>query len=401
MLELEEALNCILAAMPAPVSERVPLKDACGRVLAERVVSPVDLPAFDNSAVDGYAVQAAAVTAAGEGTPVRLPQIGRVAAGEVFPGEMGRGGCVRVFTGAPVPQGADAVVMQEATRLDPAREGEILFLEPAKPGENVRRQGSDVKQGDLLADAGERLTAPRLCLLAATGSPDASVGCRPRVSLLATGSELKEAGAPLQPGEIYESNRLALTSLVASAGGLPQVQPIVLDSPGAMRTALEQALATSDLVVTCGGASVGETDYVKGAFEQLGGELQFWKVAVKPGKPFVFGRRGSQFLFGLPGNPVSAFVTFLLLVRPAVLRWQGARDLSLPTHGGILAEALVNADGRRHFMRVTVDSAGRVRSAGKQGSHVFRSLARADGLVDVPPQTTLPEGKTVSVCRWN
>ncbi len=220
------------------------------------------------------------------------------------------------------------------------------------------------------------------------------------MGLLASGSELLEGGQPLASGKIYESNRAGLAALAAQAGAIPRIFPLVKDSLADTRAALESAFAGCDVVVTSGGVSVGEMDFVKDAFEKIGGELQFWKVAIRPGRPFVFGRLGEKFLFGLPGNPVSAFVTFLLLVRPALARWQGARDVRLPAHPGTLVEPLVNPGERRHFTRVTVDAAGNVRSAGTQASHILSSLASADALVDVPPKTTLPAGAAVSVLRW-
>ncbi len=400
MLELEDAVSRILAALPQAVPEPVPLREAHGRVLSESIVAPIDLPPFDNSSMDGYAVRAHDVEAAAPRNPVRLRLTGRVAAGEQFTGEVTAGACVRIFTGSPLPAGTDAVVMQEDTRLDSAHPDRVLVLEPTRTRENVRFRGEDVKRGALLADRGEILTCGRMALLAAAGVGRVPAGRRPTVGVLATGSELKEAGEPLAPGQIYESNRVGLTPLVVAAGGLPKTIGLVSDSPDATRTALKQALDECDLVVTCGGVSVGEMDFVKGAFEQLGGELQFWKVAIKPGRPFVFGRRGRKFLFGLPGNPVSAFVTFLLLVRPALLRWQGAKDVSLPSHRGVLAEPLANPGGRRHFMRVMVDNSGAIRSAGVQASHVLSTIAAANGLVSVPAQTTLPAGTNVPVLRW-
>jgi molybdopterin molybdotransferase len=201
-------------------------------------------------------------------------------------------------------------------------------------------------------------------------------------------------------GKIHESNRLTLATLISAAGGTSKIFPLVPDSPGETRRAFDAAFAECDLVVTSGGVSVGEMDFVKSAFEEAGGTLEFWKIAMRPGKPFVFGRRGGKFLFGLPGNPVSAFVTFLLLVRPALLRWQGASSVGLPIHHGILAEAIVNPADRRHFMRVTVDGQGKVRGAGMQGSHVLSSLAAANGLLDVPAKTTWPAGAAVVVMRW-
>ena len=401
MLELEEALQRILAVIPAPRREHVLLNDAHERVLAGPAVATLDLPGFDNSAMDGYAVRAVDVEAAKPDSPVRLRLRGKVAAGETFSGEISRDECVRLFTGSPLPRGADAVVMQEDTRVDPANPDEVSICDAVKPRENVRRRGTDVPRGTVLAEEGEILTAGRISLFAASGIREIAVTKRPVVGLVATGSELREGGLPLGPGQIYESNRVALAALVRRANGVAKIFPLVPDTLAATHRALDQAFNECDAVVTSGGVSVGEMDFVKAAFEQLGGDLQFWKVAIRPGKPFVFGRCQGRFLFGLPGNPVSAFVTFLLLVRPALLRWQGAKEVLLPAFSGVLAEALANPSGRRHYLRVRVDPTGRVSSAGVQASHALRSLAVANGLVAVPPQTTFAAGTTVPVMRWD
>ena len=400
MLELEEAQAHILAALAPPTSEIIPLSDGAGRVLAERIQSPLDLPVFDNSAMDGYGVRAKDIASARPESPARLRLAGKVAAGEVFAGDVASGTCVRLFTGSPLPRGADAVVMQEDTRLDPSAAGEVLFLTAASPGENVRLSGEDVKRGALLVEAGKVLTVGRLSLLAAVGLMRVSVGRQPVVCLLASGSELRDAGQILAPGQIYESNRASLAALVRRAGAIPQVLPLVADTLAATRVALTEAFDQCDAVVTLGGVSVGEMDFIKSAFEEIGGQLQFWKVAIRPGRPFVFGRYRKKFLFGLPGNPVSAVVTCLLLVRPALLRWQGATDVSLPAHPGVLLESLANHGELRHFTRVKVDAAGRIRSAGRQASHLLSSMARANGLVDLPAHTTLAAGTVVPVLRW-
>ena len=401
MLEFEEALARVLAMVPAPTSQHVSLSEAAGRVLAEPVRSPIDLPIFDNSAMDGYGLRAADVAAAKPDLPVRLRLAGKIAAGEVFAGEVTAGNCVRLFTGSPLPPGTDAVVMQEATRVESSAPGEVLILAPAAPGENVRSRGEDVGRGSTLGNAGELLTAGRLGLLAAVGLTGVRVGRQPVVGLLATGSELQEPGQPLASGRIYESNRLALATLMERIGAVPRTFPLVADELAATSVALAAACNQCDAVVTTGGVSVGELDFIKRAFEQIGGTLEFWKVAIKPGRPFAFGRCRGKLLFGLPGNPVSALVTFLLLVRPALLRWQGAANVSLPVFPGVLAGPLVNDGGRRHFMRVKVDPVGNVRSAGVQASHVLSSLAAANGLVDVPANTTFTAGTTVPVLRWD
>jgi len=401
MLELEEALSRILATVPPAVSERIPLSQAFGRALHQAVSSPIDLPRFENSSMDGYAVRAADVASARADSPVRLRVIGKVAAGTVFADVTAPGTCVRLFTGSPLSQGTDAVVMQEDTRADPERATDILVLDRVEKGENVRFRGEDVTCGSGIAKAGEVLTAGQIALLAAVGVAQLDAGRQPRVGVLSTGSELREPGVPLGEGQIYESNRVALNALIQRAGGVPAPLPLVTDSLGATRNALTEAFNRCDAVVTSGGVSVGDLDFVKRAFQDTGGELEFWKVAIKPGRPFVFGRRQGQLLFGLPGNPVSALVTFFLLVRPALLRWQGATDVSPPSHPGMLMEALPNHGSRRHFFRVKADNEGKVSSAGTQASHALRSLAAANGLVDVPPDTILPASTTVRVIRWD
>jgi molybdopterin molybdotransferase len=399
-LELQEALARILAAVSSPAGEEVALSEAAGRVAAERLAAPLDLPSFDNSSMDGYAVRAADVAAACPEAPVRLRLCGRIAAGQGPAQEVLSGACARLFTGSPMPPGADAVVMQEDTRVLPEEQGMVLVLDPVKPGENVRRRGEDVRRGAAVAEAGDHLSAGRISLLAAMGCARVLVGRRPVAGLLATGSELREPGQPLAPGQIYESTRLALAALVRGAGAVPMIFPLVADTPDATRNALAEALAKCDVVVSTGGVSVGELDFVKDALAELGGTLEFWRVAIKPGRPFCFGRRRGKLLFGLPGNPVSALVTFLLLVRPALLRWQGAREVALPSCLGRLAEPLANPDPRPHFLRVKVDAAGQVYSAGLQAAHALGSLAAANGLVEVPPRATLPLSTPVTVMRW-
>jgi molybdopterin molybdotransferase len=237
-------------------------------------------------------------------------------------------------------------------------------------------------------------------LLAAAGIASITVARRPLVGLIATGSELREPGEPLSPGQIYESNRVGLAALLKSAGARPVVYPIVPDTFEATEKAFAQAFSECDLVVTAGGASVGDLDLIKPVFSRLGGELQFWKVAIRPGRPFLYGRWDGKFLFGLPGNPVSAVVTLLLLVWPAIRRWQGATQVELPVVPAVLTEPLANQGTRRHFMRVRLESAGLACLAGPQESHMLGSLAAANGLVDVPPQTTLPAGSSVLVKVW-
>lgn len=396
MISLEEARAQILNSIKPLSAEVLQLAEAYGRIVAEPILAPCDLPRFDNSAMDGYAVRSEDVRNA----PVRLKIVTRIEAGETALQPIRSGECARIFTGSPLPAGADAVVMQEETRADSDDPAGVLVLSQVEPGKNVRVKGGDVGCGKELFAAGEALNAGAIGLLGALGLSEVKVGRRPRVALLATGSELREPGQALEPGSIYESNRQMLVPLLLSAGAQPIILPLVPDTVPATREALEKALAQADAVITTGGVSVGELDFVKAAFEEIGGKLEFWKVAMKPGKPFVFGRWGEKFLFGLPGNPVSAFVTYLLLVHPALRRWQGARETGLSTSRGRLVERLANKGDRRQFMRVHVAQDGEVRSAGGQDSHVLSSLANANGLLDVPPGTTLEAGSEVSVLRW-
>ena len=392
MLQLEDALSRILAAINPLGAESVDLADAHRRPGAEDFTATLDLPAFDNSAMDGYALRAADVAKASTESPVELRLIGRVAAGEDFCGRVEQGDCVRVFTGSALPPGSDAVVMQEDTQADADGRPAIQILDAVKPWENVRLQGEDIRRGTELVASGAILTAGKISLLAAQGAARIRVGRRPVVGLLATGSELCEPGQPLAPGRIYESNRAGLAALIRAAGGRPRAYPLVGDTLPATRTALEKAFAECDTIVSSGGVSVGEFDFVKQAFEAIGGTVDIWRIAIRPGKPFVFGRRENKFLFGVPGNPVSALVTFQLLVRPALWRLQGAADVSPRMRHGILAESFTNRGDRRHFMRARVDADGRLWSTGNQASHCLGSLSMADGLLDVPPQTELSAG---------
>jgi molybdopterin molybdotransferase len=398
MLSLEEAQSRILAAVKPPAPQWVPLASAARRVIAEDVHAAVDLPGFDNSAMDGYAVRAADVADASAGTPARLRVIAEIPAGTTSPVPISTGTAARIFTGSPMPAGADAVAMQEDAR----RNGDTVeILDVVKPLENVRLRGEDVRAGAVIAESGTIIRAGTLALLGAAGVRELLVFPRPTVGLISTGNELREAGETLGAGEIYESNRLALECLATDAGAQVRPYPIVRDTLENTTQVLRSALAECDLVVTTGGVSVGEHDYVKAALEEAGGTLDFWRVAIRPGKPFVFGQAGSKLLFGLPGNPVSAFVTFQLLVAPALYKMAGRRETGLSRTPGVLAERVSNASDRRHFMRVTVDASGAVRSAGPQASHRFDSLARANALLDLEPGTVLESGASVQVLRWD
>ena len=400
MTELEQAVEQILGHVKPLPAESLSLRDACGRILLEPVLSPVNLPPWDNSAMDGYAVVSSDLQAAAPDQPVALKLVGQVAAGATWSGTLAAGQCLRIFTGSPLPQGSDGVIMQEDTRPSAGDPDTIECLDRIRPWENIRLLGEDIREGKPFGKSGTPVTAGLSAALAAMGVGRLKVHRQPVVGLLATGNELVEAGSPLAAGQIYESNRLSLANLIAQAGGIPHSFPIVPDTLEATESALRAAFQQCDFVITTGGASVGAMDFVKEAFEKLGGKLEFWKVRMKPGKPFIFGKLGDKLLFGLPGNPVSAWVTFLMLARPALRAAQGAVETALPTRMGVLGDVLANRGDRRHFIRVQLDTNGIVYSAGMQASHALGALATANGLVDVAPGTTHQLGESVRVRIW-
>ena len=397
MISLEQAQESILGAIPSPDIEYISPTAARDRVLALDIRATLNLPAFDNSAMDGFAVRSQETLGATSESPITLRDLGISAAGDATAPDVQAGTCVRIFTGAPIPQGADAVVMQEDTRQVG---DQVHILDSVRAWENVRFKGEDIRSGNVVLTAGRRLNSAALGLIAALGINTLQVGRRPRLTILATGDELKDSSEPLAEGQIYESNRLMISAMLEAAGALCQYMAIVPDDPLATENALAQALDSSDAVVTTGGVSVGERDHIKSAFCRLGGQLHLWRVAIKPGKPFAFGQLGGKLLFALPGNPVSAFVTGLLLVRPAVLRFQGAHRVHLPRFNAVAGERFENHGDRRHFVRVLINNEHRVVSAGTQAAHFMGSLALAEGLVDLGPGTTIQPGETLEVLNF-
>ncbi|MDB5096813.1 MAG: molybdopterin molybdenumtransferase MoeA [Cyanobacteria bacterium RYN_339] len=383
MISVEEALTTILARFHPLEAERVPLREAWGRVLAADVVAREAIPPFDNSAMDGYAVRLADCIGATEANPVVLRVLGEAPAGKASGFDVVPGTAVRIMTGAPIPAGADAVVMREETREAPDR---VEILVEPEPAEHIRRLGEDVPRGSTVFEAGELLNPAALGVLASIGVAEVDVIRRPRVALLATGDELVPVEAPLAPGQIHDSTGPALEALLTRLGAVPVPLGTARDEIEDLRAKIAEG-ARHDLLITTGGVSVGDHDLVKVVLGELG-EMAFWKVNMQPGKPLAFGAVGDTPVLGLPGNPVSSLVAFELFVRPAVRRMQGHARVQRPRLTVRLSHLLEKRMERRQFVRAWVhveDGAYQACSTGPQGSHVLTSVARGNALLDLPP----------------
>lgn len=392
MLSMDEALSYLLAqARPMGKIEQVETRTALGRVLAQAQISTLNVPPLDNSAMDGYAVNSADMDASGT---TRLQVSQRIPAGTVG-APLLPNTAARIFTGAPVPQGADAVVMQEECSAD---DGAVVVNRLAVPGLNIRRMGEDIAIGAQILTAGTRMRPQEMGLAASVGIAKLPVYSRLRVAMFFTGDEIVMPGEPLAPGQIYNSNRFSLTGLLQALGCDVTDYGIVPDDLEATVKVLERAAQHADLVITSGGVSVGEEDHVKAAVERLG-KLEMWRIAMKPGKPLAFGTVDKSFFIGLPGNPVSALVTFCLFVRPFILSCQGVPGV-VPKSCTVRADfAWPKPDKRREFLRarlsLTEDGTTSVTIFPNQGSGVLTSTVWADGLVDLAPDTTVKPGDAV------
>ena len=375
LISLDEALNTMLGRMtPLQESEILPLPQAQGRITASTVISPMDVPPFDNSAMDGYAIRLADLTS---GTA--LPVAGKAFAGVPFTGEWPAGSCIRIMTGAPIPAGCDAVVMQEQTE----QQGDaIRITAEVRPGQNIRRTGEDIRQGNEVLRAGTRLGAAELPLLASLGIASVNVLRPLRVAIFSTGDELQSPGRPLAAGQIYDTNRFAVHLMLNKLGCEVIDLGIIRDDREALRAAFTKADACADVVISSGGVSVGEADYTKEMLEELG-EVTFWKLAIKPGKPFAFGRLQNSWFCGLPGNPVSAMLTFYQLVQPLLAKLTGQNEPALPPRQRVRsASMLKKSPGRLDFQRGILqrNAEGKleVSTTGHQGSHIFSSWHQAN-----------------------
>lgn len=374
-LRVDKAVQAIRACLsPVTQTETLAIRDALGRVLAEAIVPSIDVPAHDNSAMDGYAVRFADLQAA----QTALTEVGSAFAGRVFEGRVGPGQCVRVMTGAVMPAGADTVVVQEVVR----RDGDKVLIPPGqKKSQNVRYAGEDLKAGAAVLNPGKRLGPAELGLVASLGIGEVSVRRRLRVAFFSTGDELASIGAPLKAGEVYDSNRYTLYGMLARLGVEIADLGVVRDDPAALETAFRKAASQSDVVITTGGVSVGEADFVKQLMAKLG-EVLFWKIAMRPGRPMAFGKIENSYLFGLPGNPVAVMVTFYQFVRDALLHLSGRTDdYTVPLLRVPASQPLRKVPGRTEYQRGVLFRDGaqwKVRTTGQQGSGVLRSMSEAN-----------------------
>ena len=417
LIALEEARARMLDGLEPLSVEQVELGEALGRVAAQAVVSLTTLPPWDNSAMDGFAVQATDVAGATEARPVVLKVIGEVAAGRVSELSVAPATALRILTGAPLPQGADAVVPVEQTDAQPgvaALPSTVAVLSPVAAGAHIRRSGSDLRAGQTLLEPGTQLGPAALAVAAAGGYATLPVHVRPKVAVLATGDELVAAGTQLGPAQIPDSNTPGLLAAALEAGAEVRSLGIATDDAESVRAALERGLAWADVIVASGGVSVGAHDIVKDAFAAIG-RIDLWRIAVQPGKPLAFGRAprtdgadgaagADVLLFGLPGNPVSSLVTFELFVRPVLRRLAGHPDvLGREVVRARLGSDVRKAPGRRAFLRVRLtmtDDGWHADLAGGQESHMLAALAAADGLAVVPEASdSMPAGAEVEVIR--
>jgi molybdopterin molybdotransferase len=398
MRTIDEALDRILEGIRPLGSERLPVQTALGRVLAEPFHARFDLPPCANSAMDGYAVRAADLAGASEDAPVRLSVVGTVAAGALGERPLAEGEAYRIFTGAPVPPGADAVVMQERTRAGEG--GTVALFSAAAPGENVRPRGDDVRAGTELMAAGTVIGPAEIAALVSHARTQVQVHRRPRVAVFSTGDELVPPDGELSEGRIVDSNGYALAAACEAAGAEATLLGRAKDDPEAIGAMIDAA-SPFDMLVASGGVSVGDYDHVRPVLEEKGLEGGFWKVAMKPGKPVLFGHLRGRPVFGLPGNPVSALVTFNLFARPVLRRLAGHEDVRPPTLRAILDAPAPAAKGRTHVVwtRLTqgADGGWIATPLARQGSHRIAATLGAHGLIAVAPDTPMAPGDEAAV----
>lgn len=380
MIKVEEAKKIILENISLISNEEIPIIESLRRILARDYHSKDDIPPFDNSAMDGYAIFSSDVVEASRENPFFLDVVEDLPAGTVPQEKVKNGKAIRIMTGAPVPRGADSVIMVEKTEKDGER---VKIFESAKPGENIRRLGEDIRKGELVLRKGEVIDPAKMGLLASLGVEFVEVAKVPKIGILATGDELIEVGEDLGAGKIRNSNSYSLFGQVKNAGGIPCDLGIARDNKPEIRRKIEQGL-DCDLLLISGGVSVGDYDYVKDVLADLGGKIEFWKVAIRPGKPLVFGTINAKPVFGLPGNPVSSMVSFEVFVRPAILKMLGQNQDNRKEVKAILEEDIKKREGLRYFLRAKTwweNGAYLTCTTGPQGSGIFKSMVIANSLI--------------------
>lgn len=398
MISVSEAVRVVLSETPELLPETTDLPGAMGRILAEDIVADTDLPPFDRAQMDGYAVRAADV----ESAPARLRIVGESAAGAGWHQEMKVGEAVRIMTGAPVPKGADAVQQVELTR-EVNGAGTVEILEPVQMGRSIVRQAAEIKAGETVLRAGEEINAEMIATLASFGYAQVKVGGRPRVAVMATGSELVDVAQKPARDQIRDSNNYMIEAYAKLAGATAERLPLTGDDTGLLKQQMADALERCDMLITSGGVSMGVYDFTKTAFRELGVEIFFERVALKPGKPVVFGKTNDKLVFGLPGNPVSVAVTFNLFARPALRALQGATEKTLPELTAVLARNVKASPDRDSYLPASLrtDENGNLVADPLKwgGSSDFVSFARANGLIVVPAGAAVSGGGRVKCLR--
>lgn len=399
LMPIEEAMEQMLSPIkPIQTTLQLPLAEAIGYVLADDILSPIFVPPFDNSAMDGYAIRIADLNNSNV-----LPSAGKSFAGQPFEGEWPKGTCVRIMTGAQIPEGCDAVIMQENT--EQIEQGVKFNQTDVKPQNNIRPTGDDIRKDDVVLPKGARLTARDIPMIATLGISHVTVVRKPRVAFFSTGDELKPLGEPLEAGQIYDSNRYGIKPLIENFGCEPVDLGIIPDCPEELKATFEKAQTLADVVVTSGGVSVGEADYTKDILEELG-QIGFWKLAIKPGKPFAFGKLSTSWFCGLPGNPVSAVLTMYVLVQPMLAKLAGHTEWKAPESiPATTRTAFKKAPGRTDYQRgvyTIEDGKFVVETTGNQSSGAFRSMSLANCFVVLERERGRVEvGETVNIQLFN
>lgn len=394
---LEEAQRIMLDTAAVTETEDIDLMDSVNRVLAEDIYAGIDLPPFDRSPLDGYALRSDDTKNSTKTNPARLQIIAEVAAGYTTGKKLEPGTAIKVLTGAPIPSGADVVIKYEDTV---EANGEVLIFAPLKENSNLVWAGEDVKKGEKLIEKGTVVTYGEIGMIAAQGKPTIKVYKKPEVAIISTGDELAEVGETLGPGKIYNSNLYAIGAAVISSGGIPVLMGVVPDRISDSMEKISAALNRADIVLTTGGVSVGDYDVIKDVFKNIGAEILYWRVAMKPGSPAVFARRGGKLLIGLSGNPAAAVITYQLMVKPLIYKTSGRKNYMLQRITAIMEDKFTKRCSQRRFLRASLFfKEGKVFASltGKQSNGVMKSIMGCNAFVEIMPGDSIKEGDTVNV----